>query len=97
MKARAHGCSLKLAAEKLCTFQAESLVSSFRRIPHLQQLGMSAKEPLFSAKTRAPYVCSSPRPLLWPQHKITQDTVPHEVCLLMLHEFPGYICQLTFL
>lgn len=59
MKARAHGCSLKLAAEELCTFQVDSLTSSFRRVPHLQQLGMSAEEPLFSTKTRTPSVCSS--------------------------------------
>lgn len=49
MKAGAYGCPLKLAAESLSAFQADSLISSFRRVPHLQQPGMSAEKALFSA------------------------------------------------
>lgn len=90
MKARAQGCPLKLAAEGLCTFQADSLTFSFRSAPHLQQLGLSAEEPSFSTKTKTPPVCSS-LPYNHQGTKGLKTLVPGEVCSLMLHEFCFYI------
>ena len=89
MKARAHGCSLKLAAEGLCTFQADSVTSSFRSARHLQQLGLSAEEPLFSTKTKTPPACSS-LPYDDQDTKGLKTLVPGGVCSLMLQEFYFY-------